>query len=77
MNVLLDKGVEALDPKSIQRQIVDDVRAWHRRYPDNWRTTRRLLKEKYSQADGGMRDRNGYELTTGATVEHYHGGQTD
>jgi hypothetical protein len=68
MNVLVDKGVEALDPKSVQRQIVDDVRAWHRQHPDAWRTTRRLLKEKYSQADGGMRDRNGYELTTGSTV---------
>jgi hypothetical protein len=68
MNVLLDQGVSALDAKSRQRQIIADVRAWHREHPKEWRTTRRLLKEKYSQADGGMRDRNGYELTTGSTI---------
>jgi len=68
IDVLLDKGIAALDPKSVQRQIVRDMRDWHRQYPDDWRATRRLLKEKYSQANGGMRDRNGYELTTGSTV---------
>jgi len=65
---LLDDGLAALDPKSRQREIVTDVRQWHRQYPTDWRTTRRLLKEKYYQADGGQRDRNGYELTTGSTV---------
>jgi hypothetical protein len=65
---LLDHGIAALDPTSRQRQIIDDVRAWHKRYPNDWRSTRRLLKEKYSQAGGAMRDRNGYELTTGATI---------
>lgn len=68
MNALLDMGVAALDPSSVQRQIVRDVRAWHRQHPNDWSVTRRLLKEKYSQADGAMRDRNGYELTTGSTV---------
>jgi hypothetical protein len=68
MNKLLDHGVSVLDPKSRQRQIIADVREWHRQNPTDWRTTRRLLKEKYSQADGGMRDRNGYELTTGSTI---------
>jgi hypothetical protein len=68
INKLLDHGVAALDPNSRQRQIIADVRAWHRENPKDWRTTRRLLKEKYSQADGGMRDRNGYELTTSSTI---------
>jgi len=68
LDALLDKGAEALDPESVQLQIVHDVRAWHRQFPDNWRTTRGLLQEKYSQAGGAMRDRNGYELTTGSTV---------
>jgi hypothetical protein len=68
INTLLDHGVSALDPSSRQRQIIADVRAWQRQNPHDWRTTRRLLKEKYSQADGGMRDRNGYELTTGSTI---------
>jgi hypothetical protein len=68
INALLDHGVSALDTNSRQRQIIADIRAWHRQHPNDWRTTRRLLKEKYSQADGGMRDRNGYELTTGSTI---------
>jgi hypothetical protein len=68
MNVLLDHGVSVIDPQSRQRQIIADVREWHRQNPKDWRTTRQLLKDKYSQADGGMRDRNGYELTTGATI---------
>ena len=68
MNVLLNHGVTAIDPQSRQHQIIADVREWHRQNPKDWRTTRQLLEEKYSQADGGMRDRNGYELTTGATI---------
>ena len=68
MNVLLNHGVTAIDPQSRQHQIIADVREWHRQNPKDWRITRQLLKEKYSQADGGMRDRNGYELTTGSTI---------
>lgn len=68
LNVLLDHGVAALDEQSRQRAIIQDVRQWHRENPEDWRATRRLLRDKYSQADGGMRDRNGYELTTGSTV---------
>jgi hypothetical protein len=68
INVLLDHGVTALDASSRQRQIIADIREWHRQNPKDWRATRRLLKEKYSQANGGMRDRNGYELTTGSTI---------
>lgn len=68
INALLDHGVIALDAESRQRQIIKDVRRWHEQHPDDWRKTRQLLKEKYSQADGGMRDRNGYELTTGSTI---------
>ncbi|MCP5116358.1 MAG: ADP-ribosylglycohydrolase family protein, partial [bacterium] len=65
---ILDAGAAALDPKSRVRQITADVRDWHRQHPDNWRTTRRLIKEKYTQAGGGMRDRNGFELNTASAV---------
>jgi hypothetical protein len=68
MDVLLDRGISAIDPQSRQRQIISDVRKWHRQNPQDWRTTRLLLQEKYTQSGGGMRDRNGYELTTGATI---------
>lgn len=65
---VIDNGVAALDPKSKVREIVADVRGWHRQHPDDWRATRRLLQQKYTQAGGGMRDKNGYELTTGSTI---------
>jgi ADP-ribosylglycohydrolase len=65
---LIDAGVAALDRRSRLHEIVADVRRWHARHADDWRTTRRLLKEKYSQANGTMRDRNGYELNTASTI---------
>ncbi len=65
---ILDAGLAAVVPESRVHQVVTDVRRWHGQHPDDWRTTRRLLKEKYTQAGGGMRDMNGYELNTGATI---------
>ncbi len=65
---LLAAGVAALDPRSVLREIVGDVRTWHRAHPDDWRTTRRFIKEKYSKYGGEMRDRNGYELNSAATI---------
>jgi hypothetical protein len=68
MNQLLDAGVAALDPRSRVRAVAADVRRWHAEHPDDWRATRKLLQDKYTQANGGMRDKNGYELMTGSTV---------
>ncbi len=65
---LLDNGLAAIDPDSVISQIVKDVRGWHKQHPGDWRTTRRLLKEKYSKYNGEMRDRNGYELNTGSII---------
>ncbi len=65
---ILDAGVTAVDPKSAIRRIVTDVRRWHRQHPDDWRATRGLVKQKYSRHGGAMRDRNGYELNTAATI---------
>lgn len=65
---IVDAGVAAIDPKSKVGQIVNDVRRLVRQYPNDWRTTRRLVKEKYSRYNGKMRDRNGYELNTASTV---------
>ncbi len=74
---LLDAGVAALDRHSRLREIIQDVRQWHHQYPTDWKATRRLLQEKYSQAGGGMRDRNGYELNAGSTVAALLYGQGD
>lgn len=74
---ILDAGVRSLDSRSVVGEIVADVRRWHREHPDDWRVTRRLLKEKYSRYGGGMRDRNGYELNTGSTIAALLYGQGD
>jgi hypothetical protein len=65
---ILDAGLNAVDPHCTVGQIVEDVRKWHQLSPDNWRDTRRLVKQKYSKHDGAMRDRNGYELNTASTI---------
>ncbi len=48
-NMLLDGGLRGIDPNCAIAQIVGDVREWHRQYPNDWRTTRKLLKDKYSR----------------------------
>jgi len=65
---ILEAGLKAVDENCAIRQIVTDVRQWHHLYPGDWRTTRRLVKEKYSRHNGAMRDRNGYELNTASTI---------
>jgi hypothetical protein len=68
IDALLDDGLVAIDPDSAIARIVRNVRDWHKKYPDDWRMTRRLLREKYSKYNGAMRDRNGYELNTGSII---------
>jgi hypothetical protein len=68
LDEILDAGLAAIDPGCTIRQIVNDVQKWHRMYPEQWRRTRRLVKEKYSRHNGAMRDRNGYELNTASTI---------
>jgi len=68
INRILANGVEAMDEKSVIREIVADVREWHGKYPDDWRQTRRLIKEKYVRYGGQMRDNNGYEVNTAAVI---------
>jgi len=63
---LIDYGMGAIDSRSRIYGIIEDVRSWHQTHPDDWRATRRQLKENYTQDAGGMRDMNGYELNTGA-----------
>jgi hypothetical protein len=65
---IIDAGLNSIDAKCVIRQIVNDVRRWHRLHPNDWRTTRRLVKEKYSRHNGAMRDKNGYELNTASTI---------
>ena len=68
IQTILDAGVSALDARSRIREIVSDVRLWWQQQPQDWRATRRLVKQKYSRYQGGMRDRNGYELNTASVI---------
>ena len=68
MENILAAGITALDSNSIIRQIIDDVQNWYKKYPDDWFTTRRLIKEKYTKFNGAMRDKNGFELNTASTI---------
>jgi hypothetical protein len=68
MNKILDAGMTSLDPKSVIGKIITDIRTWHKQYPDDWKTTRRLIKEKYTHYNGAERDRNGHELNTANVI---------
>jgi hypothetical protein len=77
INAILDAGQAALDPKSILKQILLDVRSWHQQSPRDWRATRRLVKEKYTRFNGTERDRNGHELNTASVIGALLYGQGD
>jgi len=74
---ILDAGLAAIDRESAVRRIVQDVRDWHRQHSTDWRKTRARLKKKYARHGGAMRDKNGYELNTGATIAALLYGQGD
>jgi hypothetical protein len=66
---ILDAGVAAIDPASKLHQVVVDVRAWHKKYPREWESTRRLTKEKYMLFGGkDARDSNGVILNGASTI---------
>jgi hypothetical protein len=69
LDKILDAGVASVDPKSMLPGLVRQVREWHAKHPDDWKKTRQLIKERW-QVHGGtaMRDRNGYELNSAATI---------
>jgi len=77
IDVILDTGLKAIDHNCAIREIVNDVRSWHRLHPGDWSTTRWLVKEKYSRHNGEMRDRNGYELNTASTIAALLYGRAD
>lgn len=65
---ILDAGVAAVDQGSILRRIAEDVRAWRRMYPDDWRAARKRIRDTYSICNGCDRDRNGVRLNAAATL---------
>ena len=65
---ILDAGLACVDPNSSIVPIIRDVRRWRWEYPTDWRTTRRLIRDKYTLYESWTRNQNGYELCTAATV---------
>jgi ADP-ribosylglycohydrolase len=68
IDTILDAGVASVDPASRILLIIEDVRRWHKQYPEDWRTTRRLIRDKYTLYESRTRNQNGYELCTAATI---------
>jgi hypothetical protein len=68
MDQIIDAGLEAVDRASIFHEIAADLRTWVKEHPDDWRATRRKIRDKYTHYDGEMADRNGHELNTAATI---------
>lgn len=68
INKVIDAGIVAIDPNSKTFRLIDDVKNWHRQYPNDWKEARRQLRDKYTQEGGAIRDVNGTELNTGAII---------
>ncbi len=68
IDAILDAGVACVDPDSAIVPIISDVRRWHKEHPDDWRITRKLVRDKYTLYESRTRNQNGYELCTAATV---------
>ncbi|MHC4722000.1 MAG: ADP-ribosylglycohydrolase family protein, partial [Planctomycetota bacterium] len=65
---IIEAGISSIDSNSKLNEIVANVRKWHKEFPDDWRSTRKLVKEKYTRFGGAMRDKNGYELNTASII---------
>jgi len=77
IDAILDAGLASVDPDSEILPIIKDVRRWHKQHAGDWRTTRRLIRDKYTLYESRTRNQNGYELCTAATVAALLYGQGD
>jgi len=77
IDAILNAGLASVDPNSGILPIIADVRRWHKEHAGDWRTTRRLIRDKYTLYESRTRNQNGYELCTAATVAALLYGQGD
>jgi hypothetical protein len=61
-------GLDAVDPESEVAEIVGLVLKLHEQHPNDWRTPRRIVRDRYTRFDGHRPDINGYPLNTAATL---------
>ncbi len=74
---IIDAGLASIDPASTLVPIIKDVRQWHKEHLEDWRATRRLVRDKYTLYESRTRNQNGYELCTAATVASLLYGKSD
>jgi hypothetical protein len=77
IDAILDAGLASVDPESGILPIIKDVRRWYKHHPDDWRATRRLIRDKYMLYESKTRNQNGYELCTAATISALLYGEGD
>ncbi len=68
INEVIEAGIAAVDPNSNTSSIIEEVKNWHRQYPNDWQEARRQIRDKYTQENGAIRDMNGTELNTAAII---------
>lgn len=68
INKIIDAGVAALDPNSVMKKIIANVRMWHGANPADWKEVRRLIHVNYATHENLTRNRNGSELNTAAII---------
>ena len=74
---ILNAGQQACDPQSKVLQVVRQVLAWHKQFPDDWRATRQKIRETYDIYGKSHRGRNGYEINTACIIAALLYGQGD
>ena len=77
ISTLLDIGFQAVDPESRVADVIRRTRAWCAENPADWRATRQSIRDAWTKNGGNIRDKNGYELNTAATVAALIYGQGD
>jgi hypothetical protein len=66
---VINTGLAALVPKSEIHGIVSDVIDWYQTHPDDWRSTRLSIKNKYWDGVwGGPGGSNGFQTITAAII---------
>jgi hypothetical protein len=68
MRQIVAAGAAALDPASRHAEIVRNVCAWHAQHPNDWRATRRLIRDTHTRHGGSFMDQNGCDLNSAAVL---------
>ena len=66
---VIEAGLAATDPNSEIHSIVSNTIKWYNENPDDWKITRKAIKDRYwNGVFGGPSGSNGYRIITAATM---------